>query len=265
MPRFPAPVVSRLPAVGTTIFTTMSRLAQECGAINLSQGFPDFNAEDVLFERVAHWMRAGHNQYAPMAGVPALREAIAVYQHATTGGIERDLKIGPALIAKYGLGAFLDKRGRCLDSPIRGLSGAIGEIFRLCRLQIHVFSGMRKEEVSHLPYHCMVVEKGLHGRKHCLIAGNTTKFNKGRRLRTKWVTTECDGFRAIQLAQEFANVIYDVLHVKPSEADGRQAVAAALEAFGGLHGLANCAGVAAGSAEVSTPPSPRTRPTQKRR
>jgi hypothetical protein len=68
MPHFPAPIVSRLPAVGTTIFTIMSRLAQECGAINLSQGFPDFSAEDVLFERVAHWMRAGHNQYAPMAG-----------------------------------------------------------------------------------------------------------------------------------------------------------------------------------------------------
>jgi methionine aminotransferase len=51
MPHLPFPLVSRLPAVGTTIFTTMSRLAQECGAINLSQGFPDFSAEDVLFER----------------------------------------------------------------------------------------------------------------------------------------------------------------------------------------------------------------------
>lgn len=77
MPSFPAPLVSRLPDVGTTIFTTMSRLAQECGAINLSQGFPDFSAEDVLFERVAHWMREGLNQYAPMAGVMPLRAAIA--------------------------------------------------------------------------------------------------------------------------------------------------------------------------------------------
>jgi methionine aminotransferase len=76
MPRFPAPIESRLPNVGTTIFTVMSRLAQECGAINLSQGFPDFNADDLLFERVAHWMRAGHNQYAPMAGCLPLREAI---------------------------------------------------------------------------------------------------------------------------------------------------------------------------------------------
>lgn len=77
MPSFQHPLVSRLPRVGTTIFTVMSRMAQECGAINLSQGFPDFNAEDVLFERVAHWMRTGNNQYAPMAGVAPLREAIA--------------------------------------------------------------------------------------------------------------------------------------------------------------------------------------------
>ena len=85
MPHFPAPIESRLPAVGTTIFTIMSRLAQECGAINLSQGFPDFSAEDVLFERVAHWMRAGHNQYAPMAGVPALRAAIVAKVEALYG------------------------------------------------------------------------------------------------------------------------------------------------------------------------------------
>ncbi|MBL8445017.1 MAG: pyridoxal phosphate-dependent aminotransferase [Zoogloeaceae bacterium] len=77
MPSYQHPLVSRLPRVGTTIFTVMSRMAQECGAINLSQGFPDFNAEDVLFERVAHWMRTGNNQYAPMAGVAPLREAIA--------------------------------------------------------------------------------------------------------------------------------------------------------------------------------------------
>lgn len=85
MPSFPAPIESRLPNVGTTIFTVMSRLAQECGAINLSQGFPDFNAEDLLFERVAHWMRAGHNQYAPMAGCLPLRAAIAAKVEALYG------------------------------------------------------------------------------------------------------------------------------------------------------------------------------------
>ncbi|HRP22893.1 pyridoxal phosphate-dependent aminotransferase [Thauera sp.] len=85
MPTFPATLDSRLPGVGTTIFTVMSRLAQTCGAINLSQGFPDFNAEDVLFERVAHWMRAGHNQYAPMAGCLPLRAAIAAKVEALYG------------------------------------------------------------------------------------------------------------------------------------------------------------------------------------
>jgi methionine transaminase len=68
---------SRLPSVGTTIFTVMSRLAAELGAINLSQGFPDFACDPDLVEAVARHMRAGRNQYAPMPGVPALREAIA--------------------------------------------------------------------------------------------------------------------------------------------------------------------------------------------
>jgi methionine transaminase len=68
---------SKLPAVGTTIFTVMSRLAADLGAINLSQGFPDFDCDPELVEAVARHMRAGRNQYAPMQGVPALREAIA--------------------------------------------------------------------------------------------------------------------------------------------------------------------------------------------
>jgi len=77
MPSFPGPVDSRLPRVGTTIFTVMSRLAAECGAINLSQGFPDFSAPPLLYELVSRHMHAGHNQYAPMAGTVQLREAIA--------------------------------------------------------------------------------------------------------------------------------------------------------------------------------------------
>jgi methionine transaminase len=68
---------SKLPAVGTTIFTVMSQLAAETGAINLSQGFPDFDCDPALVEAVARHMRDGRNQYAPMPGVLALREAIA--------------------------------------------------------------------------------------------------------------------------------------------------------------------------------------------
>jgi methionine transaminase len=68
---------SKLPAVGTTIFTVMSQLAEQHGAINLSQGFPDFQPPDRLVDLVAAHLRAGRNQYAPMAGVGVLREAIA--------------------------------------------------------------------------------------------------------------------------------------------------------------------------------------------
>jgi len=68
---------SKLPRVGTTIFTVMSRLAAETGAINLGQGFPDFDPPERLRELVARHLAAGHNQYAPMAGLPALCEAIA--------------------------------------------------------------------------------------------------------------------------------------------------------------------------------------------
>ncbi|HEY0979200.1 MAG TPA: pyridoxal phosphate-dependent aminotransferase [Flavobacteriales bacterium] len=70
-------ITSKLPHVGTTIFTVMSKLAAECGAINLSQGFPDFPIDDKLSALVNTAMRNGHNQYAPMPGLPALREAIS--------------------------------------------------------------------------------------------------------------------------------------------------------------------------------------------
>ncbi len=68
---------SKLPRVGTTIFTVMSQLAQEHGAVNLGQGFPDFEVPGRLVAELDRAMRAGHNQYAPMTGVPALRRAIA--------------------------------------------------------------------------------------------------------------------------------------------------------------------------------------------
>ena len=71
------PPVTKLPNVGTTIFTVMSQLAAEHGAVNLGQGFPDFAVPSRLVDELERAMRAGHNQYAPMTGVPALREAIA--------------------------------------------------------------------------------------------------------------------------------------------------------------------------------------------
>jgi len=68
---------SKLPDVGTTIFTVMSKMAQEFGAINLSQGYPDFEPDSVLIDRLMHHVRSGKNQYPPMTGIPELRQAIS--------------------------------------------------------------------------------------------------------------------------------------------------------------------------------------------
>ena len=146
----------------------------------------------------------------------ALHEAITA--HAQVSMTSSRIPIGPDLIEKYNLGAYLEKRGFGRNS-LRSIAGAITDVFRVCKLQIHVFSGMRDKEANSLPYHCMFDDKGSHGRKHCLITGFTTKFNKGRRLRTKWVTTELDGFRAIRLAQEFSTATYSFLDIKPSKDD----------------------------------------------
>jgi methionine aminotransferase len=80
-------VISKLPQTGTTIFTTMSALANETGAINLSQGFPDYDCSPELVELVNRAMQNGHNQYAPMAGVMALREQIAIKTQKLYGAV----------------------------------------------------------------------------------------------------------------------------------------------------------------------------------
>ena len=73
----PPPLRSRLPQVGTTIFSVMSALAQKHQAVNLGQGFPDFDCDPALLDQVNAALRAGHNQYPPMPGVASLREAVA--------------------------------------------------------------------------------------------------------------------------------------------------------------------------------------------
>jgi len=74
---FPGELNSKLPKTGTTIFTVMSKLAADVGAINLSQGFPDYSSSVELFDKVHYYMKKGFNQYAPMPGFIGLREAIA--------------------------------------------------------------------------------------------------------------------------------------------------------------------------------------------
>ncbi|MGH8294648.1 MAG: methionine aminotransferase [Steroidobacteraceae bacterium] len=79
-------MASKLPDVGTTLFTVMSRRARELGAINLGQGFPDYEIDPRLAELTGEAMRQGHNQYAPMEGVPELRERIARKLAGSYGG-----------------------------------------------------------------------------------------------------------------------------------------------------------------------------------
>ncbi|HEX3140330.1 MAG TPA: pyridoxal phosphate-dependent aminotransferase, partial [Rhizobacter sp.] len=95
----PPPLSSRLPQVGTTIFTVMSALAQQHDAVNLGQGFPDFDCDPRLLDAVNSAMRRGLNQYPPMAGVLPLREAVAakiaqIYGHAYDPGTEITITAG---------------------------------------------------------------------------------------------------------------------------------------------------------------------------
>lgn len=90
---------SKLPKVGTTIFSVMSALANEHQAINLSQGFPNYSSPNRLIELVNHYMQQGANQYAPMAGVPKLREQIAqkvdqLYQYSIDANTEITVTAG---------------------------------------------------------------------------------------------------------------------------------------------------------------------------
>jgi len=95
---------SKLPDVGTTIFAVMTQLAADCEAINLSQGFPSFDPDPDLLALVEQHLRAGANQYAPLPGIPALREAIAAKVAAVYGrSVDTDTEITVCTGATEGL------------------------------------------------------------------------------------------------------------------------------------------------------------------
>ncbi len=75
--KFNGVLQSKLPTIGTSIFAVMTKMAVENNAVNLSQGFPDFEVSPELIDLISSNMRKGHNQYAPMPGLMQLREAIA--------------------------------------------------------------------------------------------------------------------------------------------------------------------------------------------
>ena len=108
-------ITSRLPEVGTSIFTVMSRMAQEEGAINLSQGFPDFKVSEELIDLIHQKMREGHNQYAPMPGTIELRRTIArvvekTYQRKTDPETEITITAGGTEALYSSIAALVNPR-----------------------------------------------------------------------------------------------------------------------------------------------------------
>ncbi len=136
------PLPSRLPEVGTTIFTVMSALAVRSGAVNLGQGFPDFDCDPRLVALVNEAMRAGHNQYPPMAGVAVLREAVAAKTETLVGtryDPEREVTVTAgatqaiftALLACVHPGDEVVVLEPCYDSYAPGIVLAGGRVVRV--------------------------------------------------------------------------------------------------------------------------------------
>ena len=137
-PDFP----SRLPQVGTTIFSVMSALAAQHGAVNLGQGFPDFACDPALIDAVTRAMQAGHNQYPPMTGVPALRQAVAdkiqaLHQRSYCPDQEITITAGAtqailtAILACVQPGDEVIVLEPCYDSYVPGIELAGGRVVRV--------------------------------------------------------------------------------------------------------------------------------------
>ena len=133
---------TKLPAVGTTIFTVMSALATEHKAVNLGQGFPDFNCDPALINHVTTAMQGGLNQYPPMAGVPSLREAVAakikaMYGQAYDATQEITITAGAtqaiitAILAIVHPGDEVIVLEPCYDSYVPGIELAGGIVVRV--------------------------------------------------------------------------------------------------------------------------------------
>ena len=135
-------LASRLPAVGTTIFTVMSALAAEHDAVNLGQGFPDFDCDPKLVNAVTGAMQRGLNQYPPMAGVPVLREAVAaklakLYGRSYDAGSEITITAGATqaiitiILAVVHPGDEVIVLEPCYDSYVPNIELAGGKVVRV--------------------------------------------------------------------------------------------------------------------------------------
>jgi methionine transaminase len=135
-------IQTKLPAVGTTIFTVMSALATEHGAVNLGQGFPDFDCDPALVSAVNQAMQKGFNQYPPMTGIPALREAVAakiaaLHGHSYNSNTEITITAGAtqaiitAILAVVRPGDEVIVLEPCYDSYVPNIELAGGTVVRV--------------------------------------------------------------------------------------------------------------------------------------
>ncbi|WP_372653017.1 methionine aminotransferase [Halobacteriovorax sp.] len=133
---------SKLPNVGQTIFTTITAKANALGALNLGQGFPDFDGDSFLKDRICHYIEEGFNQYAPMTGVPELRNSIASYfnkkyKHVINADTEITITSGATEALTASILAFVSKGDEvivfdpCYDSYVPAIELAGGSAKRL--------------------------------------------------------------------------------------------------------------------------------------
>ena len=144
-------IKSKLPDIGVTIFTQMTQLANKHKALNLSQGFPDFDADPKLIDLAAHYMRHGYNQYAPMQGVPVLREKIAAKVHefykatynpeseiTVTGGATEGLFAAISAVINPGDEVIIFEPAYDAYAPVIRLNGGIPVFIQLKLPDYHI-------------------------------------------------------------------------------------------------------------------------------
>jgi methionine aminotransferase len=164
---------SKLPDVGTTIFTVMSQLALDHNALNLSQGFPDFDAPPELLERVHYHLTHQHNQYAPMAGIPELREQISIkvrecYRHQADPDTEITVTSGATSALFSAIEAFIhpgdevivfDPAYDSYDPAIR-LAGGTAVHIAMCDADFHIDWDVVRDAIN--PHTRMIILNSPH-------------------------------------------------------------------------------------------------------
>lgn len=140
--------------------------------------------------------------------VKRISTGLTVHRHNRDSAIDVE-----GMVDELNLGDFFERRG--LAKSIPGVSSGLSEMQLTCRLVIQAYTGMRANEALTLPYACLILEKDSLI-THRLIAGRTTKFEKGRIRRTRWVTST-EGHRAVNLARKIASVIYEDIGDTPDD------------------------------------------------